>query len=137
MFGKGKAKGKARESAEEAKQRRVEEYEAKMAILKEADVVCTTTIAAGSDFLHLCKFGAILIDEVAQATELSAIVPLVLRGAERLCLVGDHCQLPPSVVSLEAETRGLSLSIFGRLAASGLDPYFLDTQFRMHPMIAS
>jgi hypothetical protein len=138
--GKGKdakGKGKGKESEEAAKARRVEEFEEKMKIIKEADVICTTTIAAGSDFLRLCKFGAILIDEVAQATELSAIVPLILRGAERFCLVGDHCQLPPSVLSLEAETRGLSLSIFGRLAAQGLDPYFLDTQFRMHPMIAS
>jgi len=118
------------------KKKRVDEFEAKMAILRDADVICTTTIAAGSDFLHLLKFQAILIDEVAQATELSALVPIVLRGAERLVLVGDHCQLPPSVRCLEAELRGLSLSIFGRLAAQGLDPYFLDTQFRMHPMIA-
>eukprot|EP00931_Biecheleriopsis_adriatica_P020225 TRINITY_DN13584_c0_g2_i1.p1 TRINITY_DN13584_c0_g2~~TRINITY_DN13584_c0_g2_i1.p1 ORF type:complete len:1432 (+),score=359.38 TRINITY_DN13584_c0_g2_i1:181-4296(+) len=134
---KGKG-GKSDDAQDDAarKQQRVDEFEAKMSILKSADVICTTTIASGSDFLHLLKFKSILIDEVAQATELSAIVPVLLRGSERLVLVGDHCQLPPSVCSLEAETRGLSLSLFGRLAAQGLDPYFLDTQFRMHPMIA-
>lgn len=83
------------------------------------------------------NFGAILIDEAAQATELSALVPIVLRGADHLVLVGDHCQLPPSVACFEAQGRGLSLSLFGRLAAQGLNPYFLDTQFRMHPMIAA
>lgn len=139
--GKNGAKGSKAEgkwSAEEAKKRRVEDYEAKIAILKEADVICTTTIASGSGLLEhpSMRFGAILIDEVAQATELSAIVPLILRGAPRFVLVGDHCQLPPSVNSLEAETRGLSLSLFGRLAAQGLEPRFLDTQYRMHPAIA-
>merc|ERR550532_3024892 len=114
----------------------MEDYEIRRAILHEADVVCTTTIGSGGDMLQSLSFAAILIDEVAQATELSAAVPIVLRGAERLVLVGDHCQLPPSICSLEAETRGLSLSIFGRLAAQGIDPYFLDTQFRMHPAIA-
>jgi superfamily I DNA and/or RNA helicase len=36
------------------------------------------------------EFGAILIDEVAQATELSALVPIVLCGAPQLVLVGDY-----------------------------------------------
>eukprot|EP00930_Biecheleria_cincta_P034433 TRINITY_DN23803_c0_g1_i1.p1 TRINITY_DN23803_c0_g1~~TRINITY_DN23803_c0_g1_i1.p1 ORF type:complete len:802 (-),score=143.35 TRINITY_DN23803_c0_g1_i1:84-2489(-) len=134
---KGKGKQDAKDFEESAKQRRVDEFEAKMAILRDADVICTTTIAAGSDFLHLLKLKAILIDEVAQATELSAIVPIVLRGADKLVLVGDHCQLPPSICSLEAETRGLSLSLFTRMATQGIEPYFLDTQFRMHPMIAA
>eukprot|EP00927_Polykrikos_kofoidii_P023813 TRINITY_DN21802_c0_g1_i1.p1 TRINITY_DN21802_c0_g1~~TRINITY_DN21802_c0_g1_i1.p1 ORF type:complete len:1095 (+),score=196.52 TRINITY_DN21802_c0_g1_i1:90-3374(+) len=108
----------------------------KMRILKEADVICTTTTTAGSNFLQGIDFGAILIDEVAQATELSCIVPVILRGGKQLVLVGDHCQLPPSVSSLEAKSRGLSISLFARLVAEGLKPNFLDTQFRMHPKIA-
>eukprot|EP00933_Yihiella_yeosuensis_P065314 TRINITY_DN69037_c0_g1_i1.p1 TRINITY_DN69037_c0_g1~~TRINITY_DN69037_c0_g1_i1.p1 ORF type:complete len:472 (+),score=78.04 TRINITY_DN69037_c0_g1_i1:34-1416(+) len=97
-------------------------------------------MTSGAGYLENLKLQGVLIDEVAQATELSALVPIVLRthpGIDRVVLVGDHCQLPPSVCSLEAETRGLSLSVFGRLAAQGLKPYFLDTQFRMHPMIAA
>ena len=55
-------------------------------------------ISAGGDFLKgLGAFGAILIDEVAQCTEIGAIVPIVQRGCHRLVLAGDHCQLPPSV----------------------------------------
>ena len=95
----------------------------------EAEAICTTTIAGGNDFLSkLATFEAILVDEVAQATELSTLVPIVLRGARRLVLVGDHCQLPPSVQSPEAELRGLSVSVYTRLVqAGGVEPFLLDT----------
>ena len=78
----------------------------------------------------------LLVDEVAQSTEPSALVPVVARGCERLVLAGDHCQLPPSVQSAEAEARGFSLSLFGRLIAQGVRPFFLDLQFRAHPKLA-
>ncbi|CAE8612639.1 unnamed protein product [Polarella glacialis] len=115
-----------------------QDYELQMKILREAEVICTTTIAAGMEFLSkLVSFEAILVDEVAQATELSTVVPVILRGAQRLVLVGDHCQLPPAVQSPEAEVRGLSLSVYSRLwQAGGIQPFMLDTQYRSHPKLA-
>jgi len=115
-----------------------QDFELQMKILREAEVVCTTTISAGGDFLSKLHFSGILIDEVAQATELSAVVPIVLRGGnalKRLVLVGDHCQLPPGIASQEAESRGLSLSIYSRLQGGGVEPTFLDTQYRSHPKL--
>ena len=41
-------------------------------------------------------------------------------GARQLVLCGDHCQLPPSVNSREAEMRGFSLSLYSRLVEAGL-----------------
>merc|ERR1719443_2773257 len=116
--------------------KRREDFEARIRILREAEVICATTISSGADLLSRFKFHAIVVDEVAQATEVSAIVPVVMRGAQQLVLVGDHCQLPPSVMSREAELRGLSLSIYSRLADGGLEPRFLDTQYRSHPKLA-
>ena len=75
-------------------------------------------------------------DEAAQTTEISASVPIANVHARRLVLVGDHCQLPATALSLEAETRGLTLSLFQRLVSRGFPSFFLDTQFRMHPCIA-
>jgi len=124
-----------RDHAQKSKQRR-EDFEARMKIMQGMEVICATTIAAGSDFLSRFHFKGVLIDEVAQATETSSIVPVVLRGANQLVLVGDNCQLPPSVMSREAELRGLSLSIYSRLVNTGLEPNFLDTQYRSHPKIA-
>eukprot|EP00930_Biecheleria_cincta_P078115 TRINITY_DN6550_c0_g1_i1.p1 TRINITY_DN6550_c0_g1~~TRINITY_DN6550_c0_g1_i1.p1 ORF type:complete len:1621 (-),score=390.88 TRINITY_DN6550_c0_g1_i1:199-4500(-) len=115
-----------------------QDFELQMKILRESEVICTTTIAAGMEFLsRLSNFEGILVDEVAQATELSTVVPVILRGAQRLVLVGDHCQLPPAVVSPEAEVRGLSLSVYSRLIqAGGMKPFMLDTQYRSHPKLA-
>ena len=105
-------------------------------VLTNADVICITTIASASRLLKGIKFGAILMDEAAQTTELSALVPLAHLRADRLVLVGDQCQLPATALSLEAETRGLTLSLFQRLVLQGFPSFFLDTQFRMHPRIA-
>lgn len=63
----------------------------------------------------------------AQATEPATIVPIA-RGARQLVLVGDHKQLPPTIMSREAELSGLGISLFDRLVASGVEPYMLDTQ---------
>ena len=113
-----------------------EEGEAQTAVLNDAQVICCQLISAGGDFLRRAgTFDAILVDEVAQSTEMSAIVPIAQRGCKRLVLAGDHCQLPPCVQSLECEARGGSLSLYSRLIASGVVPHFLDTQYRAHPSL--
>ena len=53
---------------------RHQDHMMKQAILNEAVLMCTTTIAAGSEMLALIDFQAILIDKVAQATESSVLV---------------------------------------------------------------
>lgn len=126
--GKGRGKGKGNMKAD---------FELQMRILQDADVIGTTTISSGGDFFSKFAFAGVLVDEAAQATELAAVVPLILRGSQRLVLVGDQCQLPPTVQSTEAEERGLSLSLYSRLVdGGGLTPFLLDTQYRSHPTIA-
>lgn len=120
----------------ERKKARSADWDMQQELLRDADVICTTTIASGGDIVSHLNFGCILMDEAAQATELSAIVPILLRGSARLVLVGDHCQLPPTIQSLEAETRGLSVSLYSRFVGQGVEPFFLNTQYRSHPKIA-
>lgn len=80
-------------------------------------------------------FDKVLVDEASQATELSTIVPIA-RGCKQLVLVGDDCQLPPTVSSDKAAHFGLALSLFERLAQKGLKPALLEIQYRMHPKIS-
>jgi len=52
----------------------------------------------GSGILEKCVFSRVLVDEAAQATEPACVVALA-RGCRMLALVGDHCQLPPTIGS--------------------------------------
>ena len=103
--------------------------------LRNAQVVCCTCIGSGADILDAMTFERVLVDEATQATEPAVLVPL-MRGCRQLVLVGDHCQLPPTVLSTRAEEEGHGVPLFSRMVACGVPPYMLDTQYRMHPCIA-
>jgi len=110
-------------------------FKEKMRRLKSAQVICCTCIGSGGDILDNMTFERVLVDEATQATEPAVLVPLS-RGCRQLVLVGDHCQLPPTVLSTKAEEEGLGVPLFSRMVACGVPPFMLDTQYRMHPAIA-
>ncbi len=103
-------------------------------VLGGAEVLCTTNIGAGHFTLANRRFSTVLIDEATQASEPSSLVPIV-KGCRQLILVGDHRQLPPTVISRVAEDGGLSIPLFERLLENGVDAHMLTTQYRMHPTI--
>ena len=104
-------------------------------ILDRAQVLCCTCIGAGHELLDGRRFSRVLIDEATQATEPATLVPLV-RGARQVVLVGDHRQLPPTVISQRAKAGGLRRSMFERLVEMGIKPHLLRIQYRMHPSIS-
>jgi DNA polymerase III delta prime subunit len=103
--------------------------------LKKAEVVCATCIGASGTTLDKIRFATVLVDECTQAAESAALVPMA-RGCQQVILLGDQCQLPPTVLSDVAETENLGESLFTRLVTQGVRPVLLDTQYRMHPLIA-
>ena len=110
-------------------------FKERMKHLKRAQVICCTCIGSGGDILDAMTFDRVLVDEATQATEPAVLVPL-MRGCRQLVLVGDHCQLPPTVLSTRAEEEGHGVPLFSRMVACGVPPFMLDTQYRMHPCIA-
>ena len=104
-------------------------------ILDKAQVLCCTCIGSGHDLLDGRNFPRVLVDEATQATEPATLVPLV-RGARQVVLIGDHRQLPPTVISRRSEGGGLSRSLFERMIEMGVEPLMLTTQYRMHPAIS-
>ena len=111
-------------------------FKEKMRTIKKAQIVCCTCIGSGGEILDGMFFERVLVDEATQATEPATLVPLT-RGCRQLVLVGDHCQLPPTVLSTRAEEEGLGVPLFSRMVACGVPPCMLDTQYRMHPAIAT
>lgn len=105
-------------------------------ILNEADVVCSTLSGAGHDTLAQHDFEMLIIDEAAQAIELSSLIPLKYNSA-RCVLVGDPQQLPPTVLSQEACRYSYNQSLFVRLQKRCPNAvHLLSIQYRMHPDIS-
>jgi predicted DNA helicase len=104
-------------------------------ILDTADVLCATTTALDSELLGRRRFDLGVIDEACQSTEPGCWVPLP--WCHRVVLAGDHCQLPPTVVSPEAAAEGLGVSLFERLMGlhSQSIARQLTVQYRMHGAI--
>ncbi|XP_043202582.1 DNA-binding protein SMUBP-2-like [Amphibalanus amphitrite] len=81
------------------------------------------------------RFDLLVIDECSNATEAACWLAIPL--AKKVMLVGDPCQLPPTILSQEAASRGLAVSLMERqikLHGEGI-VHMLDTQYRMHAMI--
>ncbi|KXN83989.1 hypothetical protein AN958_00636, partial [Leucoagaricus sp. SymC.cos] len=105
-------------------------------IVKSADVVCTTCITSASNALNVSDFPVVFIDEASMSTEPASLIP-IMKGSRHLALIGDHKQLPPVIVSQEAQSQGLGVSLFERLTVEGTVPsVMLDIQYRMHPSIS-
>ncbi|GMF29867.1 unnamed protein product [Phytophthora lilii] len=105
-------------------------------ILSKASIIaCTLSKAGSGDFSELKHgFDALIIDEAAQAVELSTLVPIRERVA-RVVLVGDPKQLPATVKSVVAAKARYNRSLFERIAESGVAPSMLRVQYRMHPFL--
>lgn len=106
------------------------------AVLSRASIIACTLSKAGSGPFNSLKrgFDALIIDEAAQAVELSTLVPLRERVA-RVVLVGDPKQLPATVKSVVAARARYDRSLFERIADSGVAPSMLRVQYRMHPFL--
>ncbi len=104
-------------------------------VLDEARIVCATLTGLDSTLLAQRRYDVVVIDEACQSTEPANWVPLL--RANKLVLAGDHCQLPPTIISPEAAERGLAISLMERLIAlyGPSAARLLTVQHRMHAAI--
>ena len=100
----------------------------------EARVIASTLAGSASRLLVGQKFGTLFIDEAAQALEPACWI--AIRRASRVVLAGDHCQLPPTVKSIEALRGGLGTTLMERIVRQKPDVVtLLKTQYRMNEQI--
>jgi len=104
-------------------------------ILNSATVLCVTITGLDSEILGPRAFDLAVVDEAGQSTEPACWIPLLRSG--RVVLAGDHCQLPPTVLSEEAAQAGFGVSLLERLVAlhGPAVTRRLDVQYRMHEAI--
>lgn len=111
------------------------EAQAVQEILSRADVLCATTTGLDNEILGARHFDLAVIDESCQSVEPGCWIPLL--RCDRVVLAGDHCQLPPTIISREAATGGLAVSLFERLVSLYGERITrrLEVQYRMHAAI--
>uniref|UniRef100_A0A3B4UHB1 DNA-binding protein SMUBP-2 n=1 Tax=Seriola dumerili TaxID=41447 RepID=A0A3B4UHB1_SERDU len=136
---KGERVNFRREIGELRKELKTREATAIAQILKSADVVLSTNTGACDDgplkFLPAEHFDWVVIDECAQALESSCWIALL--KARKCILAGDYKQLPPTIKSRTAASKGLSLSLMERLIQMYGDSVvrMLTVQYRMNSAI--
>lgn len=104
-------------------------------VLDSASILCATTTGLDSEVIGARRFDLAVIDEACQSVEPGCWIPLL--RCDRLVLAGDHCQLPPTVISQQAAAEGLGISLFERLMAQHGESIArrLTVQYRMHEAI--
>jgi len=118
--------------------------EAKLAILKEKQIIATTNLRTYNKVFESINFDLVIMDEAGAIDLPGAVLPF-LKG-NKFILLGDPEQLPPILVDRPPEIRrlveqnhGLRLSIFERFYESNHGDnqvVMLTTQYRMKSEIA-
>ena len=113
-------------------------------IVEQSNVVGATCIYSGGSRMPEANFDWAIIDEAGRATVPETLVPVV--KAERIILVGDERQLPPTVDDImdmesahEMDGNELDKSLFQSLIEETEPQHLasLSTQYRMHPAIGN
>ncbi len=132
------APGQKREQRQQARElrkyARMMERQAVNEVLADAEVICAT-VSFDFSIIDEQDFDLLVIDEACQTVEPGCWVPL--RFAQRIVLAGDHCQLPPTILSQPAAKAGLDVSLMQRLVEHYGDAITkqLTVQYRMHERI--
>lgn len=122
-------------------------------LIKQARIVAMTCTHAAIARSHLVELGfeydSVVIEEAGQMVEIESFIPLLLQRGDpdgtdsnssrlkRVCLMGDHNQLPPVIKNMSFANFGnLDQSMFTRLIRLGVPYTQLDRQGRARPEIA-
>lgn len=103
-------------------------------LFSEARVIASTLVGAANRILEGQTFRTLFIDEAAQALEAACWIPI--RRVSRVIFAGDHCQLPPTIKSIEALKGGLGKTLMERIVENKPEVVtLLQMQYRMNEQI--
>ncbi|HFC12969.1 MAG TPA: DNA-binding protein, partial [Anaerolineae bacterium] len=104
-------------------------------VLDAVPIVLATLTALDSALLGQRQFDLCVIDEAGQSTEPALWIPLT--RSRKVILAGDHRQLPPTIMSQQAQDEGFGISLLERLMLrDGVRiSQQLVRQYRMHQQI--
>lgn len=102
-------------------------------LISKAEIVACTLSTGGGKRLKGQKFDLAVVDEAGQSLLPEMLIAPLL--ARKLLLVGDHFQLPPTVMNPEIKQK-LEVSLFEKLVRSeNVKRVMLKEQYRMNELI--
>ena len=81
--------------------------------INDNDVFAASTTSVFNHIFACIKFEFCILDEASLVTEPLAIGPLMM--ANRFIMYGDYYLLNPGIKSVEADKKGMSVSLFRKL----------------------
>lgn len=97
-------------------------------------IILTTNITAGSEILENKLFDVLIMDEAAQSTIPSSLIPI--EKSKKYILVGDTKQLPATILSQKSKDLNLDLSLMESIDRKIPNiSIILETQYRMNRAI--
>ncbi|WP_186741153.1 AAA domain-containing protein [Spirosoma utsteinense] len=103
-------------------------------LVAKAQVITATLVGSNQYMIRNLTFHTVVIDEAGQALEPACWIPIL--KAQKVILAGDHCQLSPTVKSMEAARKGLSTTLLEKCVALHPEAVtLLEEQYRMHERI--
>jgi superfamily I DNA and/or RNA helicase len=103
--------------------------------LQTVSVVGTTFMSSTFDVFSGMKFPLALVDEASQLMEPLTLVPLAKFSCNRLILIGDPLQLPPTLATNAQDGKagkGLDKTLFNRMIELGHEVYLKITSIYLH-----
>jgi ATP-dependent RNA/DNA helicase IGHMBP2 len=102
-------------------------------IIDKAQVLTCRLVGSANRYIRDKQYKTVFIDEAAQALEPANWIPIT--KADRVIFAGDHCQLPPTVKSYDAEKAGLCITLFEKSIQRQKADVMLEIQYRMNEKI--
>jgi superfamily I DNA and/or RNA helicase len=99
-------------------------------VLTSAQVIASTMIGANNLHIRGFKFDTVFIDEAAQGLEPATWIPIL--KSKKVVFAGDHCQLPPTIKSINAAKNGLEITLFEKAIKNNNADTMLKEQYRMN-----
>ncbi len=102
-------------------------------VLQKAEVITSTLVGASRAMIRYQLYDTVFIDEAGQALDPATWIPI--SRAKKVVFAGDHCQLPPTVKSMQAQREGFAISLFEKCVNRLKIGRMLETQYRMNAQI--
>lgn len=102
-------------------------------ILDNAQVITCTLVGTQDRYLRDRTFKTVVIDEAAQALEPATWI--AIGHAQKVVLAGDPLQLPPTLHAIEAQKKGLGVTLMEKTMKRHVHSSMLTVQYRMNECI--